>query len=234
VGFLQPALDDVFERYTNPVLVDCGSGNAYLGFILYELFLKNSDTGELLSVESNPELHARAKQRAVSLSYSRMHFVNESIRGASVPERIHVLTALHACDTATDDALELGLRHRAEHIFLVPCCQAELAKLLKDRTKDDEPHVALFKRAWHRREFGSHLSNVLRALVLEANGYKVTVTELVGWEHSLKNELILAKRVQREDKRAKSELMRLLDLMKVRPALIERLEAYPLWDASDA
>jgi hypothetical protein len=82
----------------------------------------------------------------------------------------------------------------------------------------------LFAHAWHRREFGAHLTNVIRALALEARGYQVTVTELAGWEHSLKNELILGKRVKRFDARAQERLDALLARFQIRPALVRALD----------
>jgi hypothetical protein len=81
----------------------------------------------------------------------------------------------------------------------------------------------LHAHPWHRREFGAHLTNVIRALALQACGYRVTVTELTGWEHSLKNELILAHRVRREDPAATSRLKALLAETGVRPSLVRRL-----------
>jgi hypothetical protein len=84
--------------------------------------------------------------------------------------------------------------------------------------------AALAEHPWHRREFGSHLTNVIRALVLEANGYSVTVTELTGWEHSLKNELILGRKVRGESQQARKRLEALLAETGVRPALVRALE----------
>ncbi len=222
VGLLQPALDDVFERVAQPRVVDVGSGSSYLGFVLYELFLE--EKGELLSVESRPELTSKAQERAGVLHFERMKFETANIEGAAYPERINVLTALHACDTATDDAMAVALSHQAEHIALVPCCQAEVAQQLKDaRPKVDSAMQSLFSHPWHRREFGSHLSNVIRALVLEASGYQVTVTELAGWEHSLKNELILARRVGHQNGIAKKRLEALLEQTGVRPKIVRTL-----------
>ena len=219
VGLLTPALDDALERFEKPLVVDVGSGNAYLGFILYELFLKPRENGELLNVESRDELTAKAKERASALGFSRMQFETAQIAKGKYPEKIHVLTALHACDTATDEAISVALEHKAEHIALVPCCQAEVAQQLKDaRPKVDSAMQSLFSHPWHRREFGSHLTNVIRALVLEANGYQVTVTELAGWEHSLKNELILARRTGQPNGIAKKRLESLLSSTGVSPS----------------
>ncbi len=226
VGLVQPALDDVFGRYPAPVVVDVGSGNAYLGFVLYELFFKERQAGELLSVESREDLSARATERAKALHYSRMRFETASIEAARYPDRVHLMTALHACDTATDDAMFAAIRHGADHVALVPCCQAEVAQQLKDARAGVGPAMqALFSHPWHRREFGSHLTNVIRALVLEANGYQVTVTELAGWEHSLKNELILGRKVHHENREAKHRLAALLETTGVRPRIVRALEA---------
>ena len=224
VGLLQPALEDVFSRYGAPVLVDAGSGNAYLGFVLYELFFKPACRGTVLSLEGRGELSSRASERAASLGFDRMAFQAASIDSAAWPERVHLVTALHACDTATDDALVAAVRANADHVAVVPCCQAEVAQQLKaHRAEVEGPVAELFSHPWHRREFGSHLTNVVRALVLEACGYSVTVTELAGWEHSLKNELILGKKVRRDNPQARARLDALLSATRVRPKLVRAL-----------
>src|SRR5690606_26217395 len=98
--------------------------------------------------------------------------------------------------TATDDAIHFGLAKRAKYIVVVPCCQAEVAAVLrktKARMLAKTPLTELWRHPLHTREFGSQVTNALRCLQLEAHGYQVRVTELVGWEHSLKNELIIAR-----------------------------------------
>ena len=229
VGLLRPALEDVQARHTSPVLVDAGSGNAYLGFILYELFLKEAPEGTLLNVEGRPELTQRAKERAERLGFTRMEFQTAHLETAVWPERIHLLTALHACDTATDDALAVAIQRGADYVAVVPCCQAEVAAQLKEkRGVAEAPTLTLLhQHPWHRREFGSHLTNVIRALTLEAFGYQVTVTELTGWEHSLKNELILGRRVHREHRPSRLKLEGLLADFGVEPKLARVLGVKP-------
>jgi Methyltransferase domain len=224
VGLLRPALEDVFGRFGRPLVVDAGSGNSYLGFVLYELFFRGQEKGELLSIEARTELTARSEERALRLGFSRMRFVTAPLDGAPWPERFHLLTALHACDTATDDALAAAIRHNVDHVAVVPCCQAEVARQLGERPPPAPSLAALGEHAWHRREFGSHLTNVIRALVLEARGYSVTVTELTGWEHSLKNELILGRKVRGDSREARGRLEALLADTGVRPALVRALE----------
>jgi hypothetical protein len=225
VQLLEPALRDAFERHPEaPVIVDAGAGNAYLGFVLYELFLK-SGSSILYSVESRADLMARAQERAKKLGFDRMQFVEAQLTAAQLPERIHVLTALHACDTATDDAIALGIRRNADHIAVVPCCQAEVAAQLKENPKNARaPWPSIWAHPIHRREAGAHLTNVVRALVLQSFGYQVTVTELTGWEHSLKNELILARRVHKDHFGARKELQELLDATGIKPKLAVELE----------
>jgi hypothetical protein len=146
-----------------------------------------------------------------------MSFLNISAAAASeaaaLPAQIDVVTALHACDTATDDAIAFGLRKQARLMVLVPCCQAEVAACLR-QTKalslSRTPLAELWRHPLHTREMGSQVTNVLRCLYLEANGYQVTVTELVGWEHSMKNELIIARRTGHKKRSAAERLRAIL------------------------
>ena len=223
VRLLEPALDDVLTRFGDPVLVDCGAGKGTLGFVLHELFLGPAGKGTLLAVESREDLARAAESLARRLGYGRIRFQAAELERAELPPRVHLVTALHACDTATDDALLLAIRHGADHVAVVPCCQAEVARQL-ERAEGPSPLLApLFEHPWHRREFGSHLTNVVRALALQAHGYRVTVTELAGWEHSLKNELILGKKVRARDAAAQARLDALLAAAGVRPKLVRAL-----------
>jgi hypothetical protein len=127
---------------------------------------------------------------------------------------VDIVTALHACDTATDDAIAFGLAKGAQHLVLVPCCQAEVASVLRKHkalSLSRTPLSEIWRHPLHTREFGSQITNVLRCLQLEAHGYQVTVTELVGWEHSMKNELILARKVGRGKASARERLLHVLD-----------------------
>ena len=154
------------------------------------------------------------RQLAQRLGFDRMSFLNltvaESAQSEQLPARIDMVTALHACDTATDDAIAFGLQKQARFMVLVPCCQAEVARVLsqhKALSLSRTPLSELWRHPLHTREMGSQITNVLRCLYLEACGYQVTVTELVGWEHSMKNELIIARHTGQK-KRAAAERLR--------------------------
>jgi hypothetical protein len=198
-------------------VADHGAGKSYLGFILYDLFFKALGSGHIYGIETRAELVEKSQQLALALGFDRMTFLNlsvlESTTSKALPAQIDLVTALHACDTATDDAIAFGLAKRARAFALVPCCQAEVARhlggsraLMLART----PLAELWRHPLHARELGSQLTNVLRCLYLEAMGYQVTVTELVGWEHSMKNELILARHTGHPKKAAAERLRAVL------------------------
>ena len=181
-------------------LADHGAGKSYLGFILYDLYFKHLPHSHIYGIETRAELVEKSRALAAQLAFTRMSFINlsvaESAQSDTLPDRFDVITALHACDTATDDAIAFGLRKKAKAFVLVPCCQAEVARHLtqsKALSLTRTPLAELWRHPLHTREMGSQITNVLRCLYLEAQGYQVTVTELVGWEHSMKNELILAR-----------------------------------------
>ena len=198
--FIEKILNELPASEAGPTLADHGAGKSYLGFIIYDLFFKALGSGHIFGIETRSELVAASTALAQRLGFERMQFLNlsvaESAHSQALPAQIDVVTALHACDTATDDAIAFGLQKQAKYMVLVPCCQAELARVLnknKALNLQRTPLAELWRHPLHTREIGSQLTNVLRCLYLEANGYQVTVTELVGWEHSMKNELILAK-----------------------------------------
>jgi len=197
--FIEKILKDLPANDAGPTLADHGAGKSYLGFIVYDLFFKSLGHGHIYGIETRSELVDSSAALAKRLGFERMQFLNtsvaESAQSDRLPAQIDVVTALHACDTATDDAIAFGLQKQAKHMVLVPCCQAELARALnknKALNLQRTPLAELWRHPLHTREVGSQLTNVLRCLYLEAHGYQVTVTELVGWEHSMKNELILA------------------------------------------
>lgn len=199
-NFIEPLLKELSsDEEKNFTVVDHGAGKSYLGFILYDLFLKQMNRGEIFGIETREELVRKSRELADKLKFSRMHFLNltveDSIKSNELPPTVDLVTALHACDTATDDAIKFALEKKARFIVLVPCCQAEVASTLrKNKGKNLSKSVLteVYRHPIHTREFGSHITNVLRCLELESQGYQVTVTELIGWEHSMKNELIIA------------------------------------------
>jgi hypothetical protein len=215
--FIEKWLQELPVSEQGPTLADHGAGKSYLGFIIYDLFFKVLGRGTIYGIETRAELVESSRALAQHLGFDRMKFLNlsvaESAHSEALPQQIDVVTALHACDTATDDAIAFGLQKRARFMVLVPCCQAELAAHLRQNKAlnlQRTPLAELWRHPLHTREMGSQLTNVLRCLYLESMGYQVTVTELVGWEHSMKNELILARYTGQKKRIAGERLFALL------------------------
>ncbi|WP_225781187.1 SAM-dependent methyltransferase [Xenophilus sp. Marseille-Q4582] len=215
--FIEKLLAELPEGGAAATVADHGAGKSYLGFILYDLFLRHRANAFVYGIETREELVQRSRALAQRLGFERMRFlplsVAESTQSDALPARIDMVTALHACDTATDDAIAFGLAKAARFMVLVPCCQAEVAASLRQHKAlalARTPLAELWRHPLHTREVGSQLTNVLRCLYLEAQGYQVTVTELVGWEHSMKNELIIARRTGHRKASAAQRLQALL------------------------
>ena len=227
VQFIEPLLLQALQDKPAIALVDHGAGKSYLGFILYDLFFKaRQDDSHIYGIETRDELVQKSQQLATKFGFPGMSFLNLSVAASTestlLPPQIDVVTALHACNTATDDAIHFALKKRARFIVLVPCCQAEVASVLT-KNKGRAPMAnagnagnalsELWRHPLHTREFGSQITNVLRCLQLEAHGYQVSVTELVGWEHSMKNELIIASYKDLPRQRPSARLQELLQTL---------------------
>lgn len=198
-------------------IVDHGAGKSYLGFVLYDLFCRPQGRGHVWGVETRADLVQQSQALAARWGFERMHFMllsaAQAAQSDALPAQVAMVTALHACDTATDEAIDFALRRQAHAVVLVPCCQAEVAARLRQHkalSLSRTPLAELWRHPLHTREIGSQITNVLRCLYLEACGYQVSVTELVGWEHSLKNELIIARYTGHKKRSAAQRLQALL------------------------
>ncbi len=232
--FIEKLLLELVDCPTGISVADHGAGKSYLGFILYDLFFKSRQQGHIYGIESRPELVQKSHQLALQLGFDRMSFLNLTVAQSALsdllPKRMDMVTALHACDTATDDAIAFGLQKQARFLVLVPCCQAEVARVLNQHkvlSLQRTPLSELWRHPLHTRELGSQITNVLRCLYLEACGYQVTVTELVGWEHSMKNELILARYTGHKKRAAAERLWAVLEQFGLTELLHTRFTSLP-------
>ena len=216
--FIEKLLLELPDAGTNVTLADHGAGKSYLGFFIYDLFFKSRTRGHIYGIETRSELVQRSRELSQRFGFDRMSFLNVTVAASAqameLPAQIDMVTALHACDTATDDAIAFGLAKHAKFMVLVPCCQAEIARNLnagKALSLNRTPLAELWRHPLHTREMGSQITNVLRCLYLEAWGYQDTVTELVGWEHSMKNELIIARHTGHKKRAAAERLTEIVD-----------------------
>ena len=163
-NFIEPLLNDVLSRQETLNIVDHGAGKSYLGFIIYDLFFKpqqlNPEKAVIYGIETRDDLVTRSQKLAQQADFAGMQFLNlsvaESTQSKLLPEKIDVVTALHACNTATDDAIAFALAKNAQHIVLVPCCQAEVASVLKANKSQQlaNPLSEIWRHPIHTREFG--------------------------------------------------------------------------------
>ena len=219
--FIEPLLTEIAAQNNAIRLVDHGAGKSYLGFILYDLFFKAlNDQSHIYGIETRDDLVQKSQALAEKFAFPRMSFLNlsvaDSIASPQLPASVDIVTALHACNTATDDAIRFALAKHAKFVVIVPCCQAEVASIFnknKGAALGKSALTEIWRHPLHTREFGSQITNVLRCLQLEAHGYQVKVTELVGWEHSMKNELIIATFKDLPRKRPTERLLEVLDTL---------------------
>ena len=233
--FIEPILQELASDGHAVTLADHGAGKSYLGFILYDLYFKHQLQGAIYGIETRAPLVEASQALAAQLGFKRMHFLNmsvaQSMHADRMPQCFDMVTALHACDTATDDAIAFGLEKKAKAMVLVPCCQAEVAACLratKALSLARTPLAELWRHPIHTREMGSQITNVARCLYLEASGYQVTVTELVGWEHSMKNELIVARYTGHKKRSAAQRLTQLLQDFGLEALLQNRFKLEPV------
>lgn len=178
-------------------VLDLACGNAYLSFVLAEVLRLREVPLRLHGVDVRADVVTRSVARAATLGLTNLSFAEADIlaAGATASERLggppDLILALHACDTATDQALALAILRGAPAILAVPCCQAELAAQLGD-LPDVHPTPALVRHGLLRRAYADVLTDALRVDLLEACGYDVTVVEFVGSEHTAKNLLLRA------------------------------------------
>jgi hypothetical protein len=200
VTLLGPALAALRARHSRLVLVDAGCGRSYLSMLLAWCGRHRWDQViEIVGIDRNPDLIDDCRRRAALAGLDDvMTFIAGTVEdaGAHLAAAPHGVLSLHACDTATCDALALGVRLGAELIAVAPCCQAELARgwAAKAEAGDAGAFAPVWRAPHVRRELGAELTDVMRALLVRAAGYDVAAIEFVPSAHTRKNTLIRALR----------------------------------------
>ncbi|MCX4247800.1 class I SAM-dependent methyltransferase [Paraliomyxa miuraensis] len=182
-------------------VLDLGCGNGYLGFVLAEALRLAELPVRLHGVDRRTDVIAQCRARAEALGHGGLTFQEASIAEvgagdvATLGAPPELVVALHACDTATDDALALAVRSGASAIMAAPCCQHELAEQLRTREqRDAAPVPAMLQHSVLRQDYAAGLTDALRVELLQACGYHVDAIEFVASEHTPKNLLLRAHR----------------------------------------
>ena len=172
-------------------IVDLGCGNGYLTFVIAEALRLAGIDAAVEGLDVRGDVIDRANERAATLGWDHVRFRRGSIADASRRVAPDLVVALHACDTATDDALAFAIETGARAILAAPCCQRELSTQL---AKDTVPVPALAQHNLLGRDYAAVLTDALRIETLVACGYAVDTLEFVASEHTPKNLLLRAHR----------------------------------------
>jgi SAM-dependent methyltransferase len=217
-GRLAPTADDPLR------VVDLGCGNAYLTFAAHAWLsrvrgLPVRVVGVDVKEQSRRHNSAVAEQLGVA---DEVTFVVSGIDDVELDRPPHVVLALHACDTATDDALARGVAWQAPLILAAPCCHKDVSRQLRSHPAP-EPYGLLTKDGILRERFADTLTDALRAALLRTRGYRVDVVEFVGSEHTPRNTLLRAAATGTPGDAAAAELATLTGTWQVTPRLAELL-----------
>jgi SAM-dependent methyltransferase len=205
----------VWERERIRV-VDAGCGKAYMSLALVAYGREVGTRVELVGLDANPQVIETVQAIAARLGYDEARFETTTIAAYESSEPIDLLVSLHACDTATDEAIAAGVRLGADAIVVAPCCHHELAAQISQRDKD-----ALLRHGLLLGRQADLVTDALRAAALETVGYRVEVMEFISAEHTAKNVMLRAQRAPSRERaaRAAAEYAELRDAWGVDPAI---------------
>lgn len=193
VEILEPYFRSV-DRVKPFYITDMGSGKGYLTFALYDYLIRKGFQPRMTGVEQRQDLVDRGNIIALEAGFEHLRFIRGSIR-ESLLDRVDMLIALHACDTATDDAIYRGINAEAEMIVVAPCCHKQLRKSIVP----PEVFQPIFRHGLMGGRQAELLTDVIRVMVLEAFGYRTGVIEFVESDHTPKNLMIIAGKVRKPD-----------------------------------
>jgi SAM-dependent methyltransferase len=201
-------------------VVDLGCGNAYLTFAAYRYLTGLGTAVEVVGVDVREDQRRRNTSLAEALGYAEhVRFVAGAIADAAVDPPPEVVLALHACDTATDEALARAVRWEARWVLAAPCCHHDIAAQLR-AGPTPAPYEALTRHGILRERFADTLTDALRGSLLRLHGYRVDVVEFVDSAHTPRNLLLRARRTGAPATAAqREEYAALVDAWRVEPAL---------------
>lgn len=192
---------DFLKKKSTIKVTDMGAGKGYLTFAVYDYLVNKMDLeAEVIGVEIRPDLIKLCNTAAQKIEFKGLRFEEGYIGNYDLPET-DVLIALHACDTATDDAIQKGIEAGAELIICAPCCHKQVRKAMtKSETLDSILNYGILKE--RQAEI---VTDTIRALLLEANGYKTKVFEFISTEHTGKNVMVIGTKHDRPVDKEKYE-----------------------------
>jgi SAM-dependent methyltransferase len=219
VELIDKALSSLPTNETLTIL-DCGCGKSYLSFVLnYYLTEVKKVKCQFIGIDISENVINSSKEIARGLDYRNMEFLAMDIKDFKPTKKINMVMSLHACDTATDMALALGIKVESDLIIAVPCCHREL---LNQYSYD--PFKAITKYGILKARMADALTDGMRGLMLEAQGYDVSVVEYISPLETPKNLMIRAEKTSKKHPALLNEYKALCSSLNVQPSLLKFLE----------
>lgn len=216
-------LNDIFKNYDRKeiTILDFGCGKSYLTFVIYHYFTKiKSIKAKIIGYDIKSDVVQKCNALAQKYRYDNLHFVVADVSKDNLyDEKIDVVVSLHACDTATDYALHYAVRHNAKYIFSVPCCQHEVNSQI---TASGDLDIIL-KYGIVKERVSALLTDSIRAMLLEDEGYSVDVMEFVDLAHSPKNLMIRAVKTHSANRKNAKTIFDLMHKYKFKQTLYNLL-----------
>lgn len=215
---MAPCLDALDSKETLRI-VDFGCGKAYLTFALYYHLTKQlGRRAEIIGLDLKADVVENCRKIAESFQYDGLRFEQGDIRGFTAEGDIDMVITLHACDTATDEAIVQAMSWNAKVILTVPCCQHELLDQIHNQSMD-----IMLKHGILKERFSSLLTDSIRCQLLEACGYNVQIMEFISLEHTPKNLMIKAVKAKGFRQEAYEKYLALKAQWGIHPYLEKRL-----------
>ena len=215
IELVSPMLEKAVAEHERVVIVDSGCGKSYLTFVM-NYYIRSILKGRcvIYGIDTNAEVIEKSRAVADTLGYRNMEFVAASVEDFRPPQSPDVMMSLHACDLATDQAIAMGINHKASYIFAVPCCQHEIVNQIKCENLKPLTRHRLFKAA-----LADTVTDAIRTLLMEAHGYRVDVIEYVAPDITPKNTMLRAEKIGDANPKALAEYRALRDMMHLTPAI---------------
>jgi hypothetical protein len=211
------------SRKKNVVLLDCGCGRSYLPFFLNNVLAKMRRYVTYIGVDANPELVERSQKTSRELGLINTQFYSSNIIAFQPSQKVNIVSALHACDTATDEALAKGVKLNVRFIIAAPCCQRQVVRQIGHVAKKAPELSSLLNSKVTKESLGVALTETLRKLALESFGYKVDMFEFVSPRHTPKNIMLRAEKTEELNRQSLAAYHDLRDYFNVKPKIQEYL-----------
>lgn len=215
VELIDDLIKELLKEHDSITVLDCGCGKSYLTFVL-NYYIKEvlKKPCYFIGLDYSNTVIEASKRTAQNLGYHNMEFKVTDIRNYQASQQIHLVISLHACNTATDEAIALAVNNSVKALVMVPCCQQEILKQYSY-----PPFEQIIKHGILKARMADVITDGIRALLLEALGYKVSIVEYVSPVETPKNLMLRAIKTQPSDNKSLSDYKELKKILGINPTL---------------